>query len=114
MFEILKRLLKKSDAENKSLSDEYLEIVRKFGELGIEIEDINEVNIAIWNRVYLCIENLYRNYPELPKGFFNRLNFKEENSIACTSFYLNENNLYDTTNVFVSLNKYRYNIRRLY
>ena len=106
MFKLLKKLLKKSDAENKSLSDEYLEIVRKFGELGIEIEDINEVNITVWKRIYLCIENLYKNYPELPMGFFNKLNFKEENSIACTAFCLNENNLYDTTNVFVSLNKF--------
>lgn len=106
MFKILKNILIKSDAENKSLSDEYLEIVRKFGELGIEIEDINEVNITVWKRIYLCIDNLYRNYPELPKGFFNRLNFKEENSIACTAFCLKENNLYDTTNVFVSLNKF--------
>ena len=69
MFKILKNILIKSDAENKSLSDEYLEIVRKFGELGIEIEDINEVNITVWTRIYLCIENLYKNYPELPMGF---------------------------------------------
>ena len=106
MFKILKRLLKKSDVENKSLSDEYLEIVRKFGELGIRIQDITEIPVKIWTEIYNYIDRLYNLYPELPTGFLKLIDLQNAFSIGNTDFCKNEDGTYNTkAGVKISLNK---------
>lgn len=108
MFKILKRLLKKSDVENKSLSDEYLEIVRKFGELGIRIQDIKTLEVSVWEIIYKSLVSLYKKYPEVSEGFIREINFnKISNGAAMTYFPMVEPNCYDTTKgVFIALNKH--------
>lgn len=108
MFRILKRLLKKSDAENKSLSDEYLEIIKKFGELGIRIQDIETLEVSVWEIIYKSLVSLYKKYPEVSVGFIREINFnKVSNGVAMTYFPLVEPNCYDTTNgVFIALNRH--------
>lgn len=106
MFKILKRLLKKSDAENKSLSDEYLEIIRKFGELGIRIQNITEMRVNIWAEIYNYIYRLYNLYPELPIGFLKSIDLQNTFSIGNTDFCKNEDGTYNTkVGVRISLNK---------
>ena len=88
MFKILKRLLKKSDAENKSLSDEYLEIVRKFGELGINITDCLKLELEVLEKIYVAIVSLYKKYPEIPVGYIEELNLQKiKEGIADTHFF---------------------------
>lgn len=108
MFKLLKRLPKKSDAENKSLSDEYLEIVRKFGELGIRIQDIETLEVNVWEIIYKSLVSLYKKYTEVSVGFIQEINFnKVSNGAAMTYFPLVRPNHYDTTSgVFIALNKH--------
>lgn len=73
MFKILKRLLKKSDAENKSLSDEYLEIIRKFGELGIKVIGTESVSLNVLKRIYFTIEYLNHEHHEIGTEFLKEI-----------------------------------------
>lgn len=107
MLNLLKIIFKKADVGKKEhLSDEYLDVIRKFGELGIKIKECKELSIETWNQIYLTIESLYKKYSEIPIGYIKEINLSKNDGIAEAHLFCDKQYIYDTKQgICLSLNK---------